>query len=305
MLWFCWRARATGEYGGLTPVDLFPGLIDISGKTNISKIIEYCNRRGPLVAPFTIYNRFGMRLSSVLAGAFGTGTGIGGFSGGGGGGGADSPIAPAAGGSSSGGGAAACACLPDVDPGPPEVDLLTVVVCTELDCSIAEPKIEITVCGGVPPYQWSTVGGEGDITAVQSGTNNRNVLVTPPDRPTVSGTAYSSGLEITNPGSCPNSAFQCSNAVGCDDVEISSCTGPTSLSAVFSVVCVTGGVCDPFVDCLPCSGACADFGLCCPFDRRSQQMKDDGCLPCALSMDGLTITVEDAVGTKVSTVIAL
>ncbi|KKL83055.1 hypothetical protein LCGC14_1978560, partial [marine sediment metagenome] len=40
-------------------------------------------------------------------------------------------------------------------------------------------------------------------------------------------------------------------------------------------------------------------------DVRTQQMKDDGCIPCGLSIDGLNITVEDDVGDTVVTVISL
>ena len=140
---------------------------------------------------------------------------------------------------------------------------------------------------------------------MQSGTNNRNVKVTAPDRTDVSGDAYRKGLAVTNPGSCPNGAFDCANIVGCDDVEISGCTGPVSIAGSnFSVVCVTGGQCNGLPDCAPCSTACG-FELDGPVDVRTQQMIDDGCLPCGISMEGLNITVEDAVGDTVVTVIAL
>ena len=307
LLWFCWRARSTGEYGGTTPVDLgfdSPGLIDISKVTNIAKIIAYCESRGTLVRQFTNFSRFGVKFNLPnfqSAGAFSgwTGSIFGGLSSPGGGssseGGED--ISGLTGGR---GGAATCPCTPDGSSD------LTVVVCSEINCEDASPFIEITVCGGTPPYSWSlSGGGGGSPTKTESGGHNRNVKVESPSRPSVSGTAYHLGLEVTNPGSCPNAAFQCSNAVGCDDAEISGCTGPTALGATFQVVCVTGGSCESFTDCAPCGTACSGFGMCCPFDVRTAQMITDGCLPCRISMDGLNITVEDDVGDTVVTVISL
>lgn len=304
MLWFCWRARATGEYGGLTPVDLAPGLIDISGRVNISKIIEYCQKRGPLVAPFTQYNRFGFKAGGILGTAFGTGNGVGGFSGGvGGGGGADIVIAPAAGGAAGGGGGGLCVCNPD-DP-----DLLTVVVCTELDCDADEPKVEITVCGGTPPYTWSVTGGEG-ASFTQSGTNNRNVEVIPAVTAEVAGIAYHHGFEVTLQSTgCAQPDKQFADPIGCEEESEGSCTETSFGGGIFEITCqdrpdepgfacghdfsTTGSFCD---DCPVRSGV---------HDVRTQQMKDDGCIPCRLSMDGLTITVEDDVGATVVTVISL
>ncbi|KKL75015.1 hypothetical protein LCGC14_2059120 [marine sediment metagenome] len=220
--------------------------------------------------------------------------------GGGGGGGGEDPIGGGTSGGGSGGGAATCPCTPDNGSD------LTVVVCAELNCEDESPNIQITVCGGTAPYQWSISGGEGSPSGVQSGTNNRNVKVTAPDRTDVTGSAYRNGLSVTNPGSCPNAAFDCANVVGCDDVEISGCAGPVSIpGSSFAVVCVTGGVCDAFTDCAPCGTACSGFPVGDPVDVRTQQMIDDGCLPCGISMEGLNITVEDAVGDTVVTVISL
>ena len=47
------------------------------------------------------------------------------------------------------------------DTGDPLLNELTVKVCTEFDCEDSEPKLELEVCGGVPPYTWSKAGGEG------------------------------------------------------------------------------------------------------------------------------------------------
>ncbi|KKK94452.1 hypothetical protein LCGC14_2682720, partial [marine sediment metagenome] len=184
LLWFCWRARSTGEYGGSTPMDLgfdSPGLIDISKTTNIAKIIAYCDSRGTLVRQFTNFSRFGVKFnlpnfraagsfSTWSGGVFGSATSPGG---GGGGGGGEDPIGGGTSGGGSGGGAATCPCTPDGGSD------LTVVVCTELDCDAGSPVMEITVCGGTPPYTWSLSGFNTTPTAVQSGTNNRNATVTP------------------------------------------------------------------------------------------------------------------------------
>ncbi len=285
-----------------------PGLIDIAGAKNIDQIVAYCESRGTLVREFTNFSRFGFKFNLPnykASGSFSTWSGgiFGGATppeGGGSGGGGDDPIAPdPGGGGGGGGGGATCTCVADNGSD------LTVVVCTDIDCEDATPFIEITVCGGTAPYQWSISGGEGSPNAVQSGSNNRNVKVTAPDRADVSGDAYRRGLSVTNPGSCPNGAFDCANVVGCDDVEISGCTGPVVIpGSSFTVVCVTGGACDGLPDCAPCSTACG-FQLGDPVDVRTAQMITDGCLPCAISMEGLNITVEDAVGDTVVTVIAL
>ena len=310
LLWFCWRARSTGEYGGSTPVDLgfdTPGLIDISKTTNLAKVIAYCDSRGTLVRQFTNFSRFGVKFNLPnfqVSGSFSTWSGgvFGGATSPGGGGAGEDPVRPdPTGGGTSGGGGATCGCIPDDD------NELTVAVCRPLDCEESSPSILLTVCGGTPPYQWSTLGGEGNPEATQSGTNNRNVQVVSPSRPNVSGVAYSLGLETTRQAECPNPAFQHTNTVGCDDVELSGCAGPSSLSATFQVVCAEGGEagCPGFPECPVPEGPCGSFGLCCPFDRRTQQMKDDGCLPCSISMEGLNITVEDNVGDTVVTVISL
>ncbi len=307
LLWFCWRARSTGEYGGSTPIDLgfdSPGLIDISKTTNIAKIIAYCDSRGTLVRQFTNFSRFGVQFNLPnfrAAGSFSTWSGgvFGSATSPGGGGGGEGSIGGGTSGGGGGGGAATCPCTPDNGSD------LTVVVCAEINCEDESPNIQITVCGGTPPYQWSISGGEGSPSGVQSGTNNRNVKVTAPDRVDVIGNAYRNGLAVTNTGSCPGPAFSCGNFVGCDDVEISGCTGPVSAPGNnWQVVCNTG-VCPQFPDCIPCSTACSDFPSGNPFDVRTQQMIDDGCLPCGISMEGLNITVEDAVGDTVVTVISL
>ncbi|KKL90474.1 hypothetical protein LCGC14_1904340, partial [marine sediment metagenome] len=168
-------------------------------------------------------------------------------------------------------------------------------------------EVTYTAVGGAGPYTWGASGGEGDPGLALSGDNNKKVTVTPPDKEVVAGTAYRLGLKVTNPASCPDGAFDCGNTVGCDGVEISGCTGPLGPAAEgnnWQVVCTTGGACESFLDCAPCGTACSGFAIGNPLDKRTQQMIDDGCLPCALSMDGVTITVTDAEGVSVVTVIS-
>ncbi|KKM69118.1 hypothetical protein LCGC14_1454020 [marine sediment metagenome] len=175
----------------------------------------------------------------------------------------------------------------------------------ELDCTEATPLSKLRVCGGTPPYTWVIEGGEGTPEATLAGGWDQVITVKPPIGEEVSGVAYRNGLKVTNPASCPDGAFECANTVGCDGVEISGCTGPGSFPGnSFAVVCVTGGACEGLPDCAPCGTACSGFPIGNPLDKRTQQMIDDGCLPCALSMDGVTITVTDAAGASVVTVLS-
>ena len=331
LLWFCWRARSTGEYGGTTPVDLgfnTPGLIDISKTTNIAKIIAYCDSRGTLVRQFTNFSRFGVKFnlpnfqasgsfSTWSGGVFGGATSPGGGGGSGGGGGED-PVGsdPTGGGTSGGGGGggATCPCTPDGGSD------LTVVVCTDIDCETEEPEIEITVCGGTPPYQWSTSGGGGGSpVVVQSGTNNLNVRATPPTTEDIAGEAYQKVLYSLKTSGCVVGT-NVSSGYSCQDVSLQNCdSSPTAdclgAGAAFcrevacpddeSVPCwdvISGGVCGSAGACNGCDKVLAGEGAVC--DVRSQQMIDDGCIPCGIAMDGLSITVTDSLGTEVTTVIS-
>ncbi len=310
LLWFCWRARSTGEYGGSTPIDLgfdSPGLIDISKTTNIAKIIAYCDSRGTLVRQFTTFSRFGVKFNLpnfAAAGSFSTWSrGVFGSATSPGGGGGEDPIGGGTGGGGSGGGAATCPCTPDNGSD------LTVVVCTEIDCDATTPKIEITVCGGTPPYTWSLSGGEG-ASGVQSGSNNRNVKVVPAVSATVGGTAYEHGFAVTFFATgCAQSDAGFAFPIGCEDEAEGNCRQVAFGSGTFNTTCQDRPD-EPGFECgfdVSITGShCAD----CPtksgvLDVRTQQMKDDGCIPCGLSMDGLNITVEDDVGDTVVTVIAL
>jgi len=236
--------------------------------------------------------------------------------GGGGGGGGEDPVGPdpTGGGTSGGGGGATCPCTA---PG----GALTVVVCTELDCEAEDPIIELTVCGGTPPYQWSTSGGGGGSpTAIQSGGNNRNVQVTPPETQDIAGEAYQKVLYSLKTSSCVVGT-NVSSGYSCKDVSLENCdSSPTAdclgagVAFCREVVCpddesvpcwdvISGGVCGSAGDCNGCDKVLAGEGVAC--DVRSQSMIDGGCLPCGVSMEGLSITVTDDVGTEVTTVISV
>ncbi|KKK90607.1 hypothetical protein LCGC14_2721320, partial [marine sediment metagenome] len=288
-------------------------LIDISKTTNLAQVIAYCESRGTLVQQFTNFSRFGFQFnlpnfraagsfSSWSGGVFSSATSPGG--GGGSGGGGDDPIAPdPGGGGGGGGGPATCPCTPDGGSD------LTVVVCTELDCDAGSPKVEITVCGGTPPYTWSLSGGEG-ASGVQSGTNNRNVKVVPADTTLVAGVAYWHGFEVTLFATgCAQPDKQFADRLGCEDESEGTCTETAFGGGVFEITCQDRPD-EPGFECGHDVSTTGSFCADCPtrsgvHDVRTQQMKDDGCIPCRLSMDGLNITVEDAVGDTVVTVISL
>lgn len=198
-----------------------------------------------------------------------------------------------------------CACI----VADPLLRELTVKVCTALDCDDDEPKLELEVCGGAPPYTWSTSGGEGSPTLVVAGLFDWYATVTPPDKTTVGGTAYRSGFEITRSGggcACTCSEFQYSEPFGCEDQSLGSCAQSALGSGTFPINCEddTLGDCGLYPNSTPgdpCDN-CARSGV---VDLRTQQMKDDGCLPCQLSMDGVEVTVTDDDGVSVVTIISL
>ena len=335
LLWFCWRARSTGEYGGSVPVDLgfnSPGLIDISQVTNMDKIIAYCESRGTLVRQFTNFSRFGSffnlpnlasagSFSTWSGGTFGPGLSPGISAGGSGdGGGGDE----AGGGTYGGGSGGTCPCTA---PG----GALTVVVCTELDCESGFPKVELTVCGGTPPYQWSVSGFDPTPTAVQSGGNNRNVVVTPlATEDNFAGvTAYAKMLFgcitdavcLTSPNTnfanwrffdCAGDALSTCQSAPDGGEDHASCNGGRPTIRCIDGDCADGGCgsgCGGSVlpfdnDPEPCgTNPELDGGVVC--DKRTQAMKDDVCQPCEVQMNGGSITVEDDVGATVVTVITL
>ena len=219
---------------------------------------------------------------------------------------------PPSGGTDSSG---ACQCIPG------DGDQLTVVVCTEMDCEAAEPKIVITVCGGTGPFTWDVVGGETP-TQTDSGTSDRNTKVEPPTNttPGEAGDAYSRGhaqvrTDRNDPTGCTK-IFQAGALYNCAGVRTASCI-QRSISEIgeMPAKCESASVnpnpcgCRPEVPCgSACGQPCESEGGCEPceqatVDLRTQTMKDNGCKPCASTMEGMIVTVTDAVGTRVSTIV--
>lgn len=220
------------------------------------------------------------------------------------------------GGSGSGGPTGACPCTPD------EGGLLSVVVCTELDCDDDNPKIILTVCGGSGGYVWSVVGGETP-TQTDSGSDDRNTKIEPPENTTPGepGTAYGRGHAQTRSSRFPESncvsLYQNGATYNCAGVKTGSCTNrdPSEIG-VMPIKCEVpsvnpdpGGCQDPSGNQNSyCGYPCQHAGGCEPceqatVDIRTQGMKDNGCKPCAATMEGVIVSVTDSDGTVVSTVI--
>ncbi|KKL07578.1 hypothetical protein LCGC14_2584620, partial [marine sediment metagenome] len=221
-------------------------------------------------------------------------------------------IKPPSGGADSSG---ACQCIPG------DGDQLTVVVCTEMDCDAAEPKIVITACGGTEPYTWSVEGGETP-TQTDSGTSDRNTKIEPPTNttPGEAGTAYARGhakvrSDRNVPGGCQG-IFQAGAPYNCAGVRTGNCVerGSNAIGNM-PAKCEVNSIppdpcgCRPEVPCASaCGQPCESEGGCEPceqatVDLRTQTMKDNGCKPCAATMEGMIVSVTDAVGTIVSTVV--
>lgn len=214
-----------------------------------------------------------------------------------------------AGGSGGGGGGALCACVPD----DPVEQLLKVVECTQIDCTDPSPSAELEACGGNPPYTWSITGAE-NATLTETGGINSGVTLTPgPNDPTVAGTA------IQKQECCDGSPPATANAFadfGCDDLLITcgragpTCVGGGICSCTTPVTCLGGNPngCTGSVPCLQaCASLLADGGpggaVGTQVDMRTQAMIDQGCAPCALTLNGAVVTVTDSDGTSVATVI--
>lgn len=220
-----------------------------------------------------------------------------------------------------GGGAEAGLCECAVDD--IEENLLKVEVCTELNCEDTAPKLELRVCGGVPPYEWAINGGDGAL----SGYYDNSITVTPKDSVNnFEGTeafrqCYSRGTPFVCEDSC---GFRLSVHYDCDGVLLA-CSNP----ATDGVGC-PGCVCEDIICCdsdaAGCAEWCPNIPVCdadteqcpggsgsissalkvapsCAIERRTQAMIDDGCNPCVQQMDGVTVTVTDKDGTQVTTII--
>jgi len=230
------------------------------------------------------------------------------------------PIGPGGGGGGAGGGD--CPCTPQED------NLLNVTCCSDpctLDCAASEEdaELDLKVCGGRPPYTWTTTAGSVNPP------NGTRVTVKPPTNTgtAVVGTAYKKeGHHLgctSRPADCNRN--DCNNGgcspgcvviaftrinVGCDGVVDSNSSSGCGIGwdpEVQGGELVRSG--DP-----KCSG-CEPFNATSTLlvltntdrgkvtDLRTQQMIDDGCEPCAVAMDEAVVTVTDALGVSVATII--
>lgn len=189
---------------------------------------------------------------------------------------------------------------PDCDVGVTPVD--------NLDCE-GTRQSKLFVCGGVPPYSWSTT--KGTVTP-STGTST---TLTPPTNPYV-GAAGTSAYGITTKFistfcTCFTSIWDCYetkiqtclaiNSVGCWQY----CRGPSATCSCSNCGSATDAVCttNPLLPCgkqLCSGGGCPESNSHCFCISTS----DATCQPCPISMDGgAVVTVTDAIGqTDVDTV---
>ena len=214
-------------------------------------------------------------------------------------------VRTAGGGGSGGGGACACTQSP--------AGTLTIVSCTagsSMGCSGSNPHLDLKVCGGVPPYSWSTTGG------TMSGTEGNGITLTSPANTGsgVAGIAYTSEVFAVGYGQCNQNA-SVGTDYGCNNQVINPCgyrlliCGPCTNSAKCSGsgdLCAPGGCNDglkAMIDGNEACATCGSGGTTC--DLRSAQMITDGCNPCGTAMPGKVVTVTDSLGTSVSKTIAV
>ena len=204
-----------------------------------------------------------------------------------------------------------CGCTPD------EGGLLTVAICTPLNCEDASPKLELTVCGGSGGYTWSVVGGETP-TQTDSGEDDRNTKIEPTTNTTPGepGTAYGRGHGETRADLCPDSLYNVGAPYNCAGVQTGGCASrPASEIGTMPVTCEVccnscsnqpQSCCTPIVLTPYCGTGCCDGSEECEqrtVDTRTDQMKTNGCKPCAATMEGMIVSVTDSDGTVVSTVV--
>ncbi len=183
-----------------------------------------------------------------------------------------------------------------------------------MDCTETSPKIELTVCGGTAPYTWSVVGGETP-TQTDSGSSDRNTKIEPTANTTPGepGNAYARGHSETRHGVCPDALFTVGALYNCAGVKTGGCTvRSTAEIGIMPVVCelcfstVTFDCCRGSTD--TCGFPCVDTGACTPCEQRTVDLRTagmitNGCKPCAATMEGVIVSVTDAAGAVVSTVI--
>ena len=192
---------------------------------------------------------------------------------------------------SGGGGAGGCSCVPTSGA--------LKIQCCSTDCSMncaTTRRLDLTACGGKPPYSWTTTKGtllstHGSSVTVAASNNN------------VAGVA-SRVLIGGDDGVCTGGADYTRKEYGCNDQLVSSTvvswsspccecsTGvpsPTSCSEPPNAGCGAGVV----------SFRCSTFTC----DLRDAGMIAAGCVPC-FSLIGGVVTVTDSLGTAVSKTLA-
>src|SRR3990167_3596670 len=196
------------------------------------------------------------------------------------------------GGGGGGGGTAGCSCVPSSG------SVLTIQCCTgscSMSCATTR-RLDLTACGGKPPYSWTTTKGS------LLGTTGSSVTLSAANS-SVAGAA-SRTLENPDDGVCTGGADYTRKEYGCNDQLISSTvvswsspccecsTGvpsPTSCSEPPNAGCGAGVV----------SFRCSTFTC----DLRDAGMIAAGCVPC-FSLIGGVVTVTDSLGTAVSKTLA-
>lgn len=182
-----------------------------------------------------------------------------------------------------------------------------------MQCSGGQ-SLTCVVCGGVPPYTWEATKG------VLDKNTGFKVTLTPPSNPGsgVPGVAFNASINYVGCGHDSGTNHPC--ASGCAEYNCAgafiSCPagghGPNYNFVFGDTACqcadhsghsVSG--CSPFtqVQCTNVGGSDAcqnakDFGAI--NDKRTQDMKNQGCSPCVVSMLSAVVTVTDANGNSAS-----
>jgi hypothetical protein len=204
--------------------------------------------------------------------------------------------------------------------------------CVQFCCSTAcaDRKINLRASGGVAPYTWSSTNGDPDevgAPVLTPDSNGKNVTITPPAN-TGTGTAYFHYVCAVTVSTNQCAFSQRKQTFDCDDLK----TADTNHCAVTTQVCPdccdgSPTSCDGAGDAGPCTGCpsfshgssfddltadCTGIG-CTPAtktcgakeDQRNQTQKDAGCAPCGVTMEGVVVTVEDAIGNQASITIVV
>lgn len=177
-------------------------------------------------------------------------------------------------------------------------------------------NVTLSVSGGTPPYTWAVTTNITPTNATISacGTNGEDAVLKPPaNNPNVGGRAY---WLLAHSGASNVSCIVGATAVvglRCDGVTQDTCFASTQNCVGAGCSTGIGGTCGPLIcsDGPNCPGPSCGGDLmtymmahqssAAAVDQRTQAMKDLGCKPCTLEMQGATVTVQDAAGAPVST----